>query len=65
MNLTPLPVLTLVPWFVVGGISGRTHPNGNLSLRANLETIAEIPKILRGRVPDVLEIRGEVYLSQA
>jgi len=33
------------------------------NVTANVKTIAEVPKKLRGDVPDVLEIRGEVYMS--
>ena len=31
----------------------------------NVRTIADIPQRLRGEVPDVFEIRGEVYMSKA
>ncbi|MDP3908012.1 NAD-dependent DNA ligase LigA [Novosphingobium sp.] len=31
----------------------------------NVATIADIPQILRGNVPDVFEIRGEVFMSKA
>jgi DNA ligase (NAD+) len=32
---------------------------------ANVRTIADIPQLLKGEVPDVFEVRGEVYLSHA
>lgn len=49
--------------FVLGATRGDGTTGENVT--ANLETISEIPKILRGRVPDVLEVRGEVYLSHS
>ena len=46
-------------------VQGATRGDGTTgeNVTANVQTIAEIPKILHGRVPDVLEIRGEVYMS--
>jgi DNA ligase (NAD+) len=32
---------------------------------ANVRTIAEIPHVLKRRAPDVLEVRGEVYMTRA
>jgi DNA ligase (NAD+) len=32
---------------------------------ANVRTIGEIPKALKGAAPDILEVRGEVYMTHA
>jgi DNA ligase (NAD+) len=46
-------------------VQGATRGDGDTgeNVTANVKTIAEIPMILRGQVPDVLEIRGEGYMS--
>lgn len=49
--------------FVLAATRGDGTTGENVT--ANVETISEIPKILRGRVPDVLEVRGEIYLSHS
>ncbi len=33
-------------------------------ITANLRMIADIPQFLRGRAPDIFEVRGEVYMSR-
>jgi DNA ligase (NAD+) len=32
---------------------------------ANVRTLADIPKELRGKVPDICEVRGEVYMTKS
>jgi len=46
-------------------VQGATRGDGAMgeNVTANVATIGEIPKAIRGNVPEVLEIRGEVYLS--
>ncbi len=45
-------------------VLGATRGNGTVgeNVTANLRTVASIPQRITGRVPDVLEVRGEVYI---
>lgn len=48
-------------------VQAATRGDGSVgeNVTANARTIADIPKKLKGLPPDILEVRGEVYMSHA
>ncbi len=48
-------------------ITAATRGDGAVgeNVTANARTVADIPKMLKGDYPDVLEVRGEIYLTHA
>ena len=47
--------------FVLGATRGDGTVGENVT--ANLRTVASVPQQITGRVPDILEVRGEVYMQ--
>jgi DNA ligase (NAD+) len=48
--------------FTLGATRGDGLEGENVS--ANLKTVASLPQTLKGKTPDVLEVRGEVYMQR-
>lgn len=48
-------------------VQGATRGDGEEgeNVTANLRTLADIPQVLPAGVPDILEVRGEVYIARA
>ena len=48
-------------------VSAATRGDGTVgeNVTANARTIADIPQVLKGKAPEVAEIRGEVYMAHA
>jgi DNA ligase (NAD+) len=79
LNLKPEDEVVLVAEPKIDGLSasltyergrfalGATRGDGEVGedITANLRTIGEIPDRLRGRAPERIEIRGEVYMPRA